>query len=148
MDSTPVARYRAEYQHPKYRRRHRPEVETNCGIDCPPLLRRRIDSDCASLALLLAKGLYTEATRMFIHLREHALQEHSQPNTLDPYDVPIGDTQIGGPTAQVLSRLGIMNVGQVAHVPISELRNHGLRDKDLEHLESQVRIYGVRLRGR
>lgn len=140
---TPTTRRRAEYQRPKYRQRFTADSSAD---DCPPELRRRIDDVCQELALLGAKGLWTEASRRFCALREHCLAH--QARTLDPFDVPIADTTLDAATAGRLSRLGVRNVGQLANVPLDEFASVGIKQGGLRIVESVACRYGVYLRGR
>jgi hypothetical protein len=114
--------------------------------DCHPALVQRIDGDLDRIKLLAAQGLWTEAAHVFRVLREACLAR--QPNTVDPFELPISDTTILPQTRNRLERIGCVYMGQLAHVPAADFERVGIGQVGLRQLTDVCRRYGIRLKTR
>jgi len=114
--------------------------------DCPRELLQRITLDCDRLKLLARQGLWTEATTVFRLLRDACLDV--QPKTVDPFDLPIADTltQISAQLRHELESIGVLYVGQLAHVPHHELMRLRIGPVGWRQLKFVCQRYGVTLR--
>lgn len=113
--------------------------------DCPPALSQQIEMDLDLCKLLARQGLWAQATTLFTRLRDACLDH--QPNTLDPFEVPIASTDdISAQLRHELERIGIIYVGQLGNVPMREIRQLRIGPVGLNQLRRVCRRYRVRLR--